>query len=137
MVKRKTISLNENIFNRLILLKKPEDTYDSLISRLIDRYTINENELDRISWYIEKLIISIQTLKVYTEELKDKDKVFRQLQRVNNVLNQINERLGINVDNAINSIKKYVDNPNVDNTIELNENVKEIVKQLIKKLIQV
>jgi len=137
MIKRKTISLNENTFNKLIQLKKPEDTYDSLISRLIDRYTINENELDRVSWYIEKLIISIQTLKVYVEDIKDKNKVFNQLQRVNNVLNQISERLGINVDNVISSVKKYVDNPNVDNTISLNESVKEIVKQLIKKLIQV
>jgi len=137
MIKRKTISINENVFNKLISHKKPNETWDSYLDRLISIPILNENELDRISWYIEKLIISIQTLKVYVEELKNKDKVFNQMNRTINVLSQIQERLGINVDNVIECVKKYVDNPNVDNTINLNESIKEIVKQLIRLLIKV
>jgi len=129
VARRITIKISEDVFRKLLSLKRSEDTWNTLLDRLSSiRFPSNE-DIDRVSWYITKMVISIQSLKC----LGDRDSREKQLERTLNILKQISERLDIDTSLLQDVVKQYFEDPSKENMIIVNETTKEIVKSIIMK----
>jgi len=86
--------------------------------------------VDKISWYIVKISMSVAEFKV-----NPTDENFARLIRT---AEQIKERLGIDTDLLLRAAEAYKKEPNTDNRMELNAALKMLVFEMImEKLIEV
>lgn len=129
LARRITIKISEDVYKKLLSLKRSEDTWSTLLDRLAGVRFPSSEEIDRVSWYITKMIISIQSLKC----LVDRDSREKQLERTLNVLKQISERLDIDTSLLQDVVKQYFGDPSKENMIIVNEATKEVVKSIIMK----
>jgi len=129
LARRITIKISEDVYKKLLSLKRSEDTWSTLLDRLAGVRFPSSEEIDRVSWYITKMIISIQSLKC----LVDRDSREKQLERTLNVLKQISERLDIDTSILQDIVKQYFGDPSKENMIIVNEATKEVVKSIIMK----
>jgi len=129
VARRISIKISEDVYRKLLSLKRSEDTWNTLLERLSSVRIPSSEEIDRVSWYITKMIISIQSLKC----LVDRDSREKQLERTLNVLKQVSERLDIDTSILQDIVKQYSVDPSKENMIIVNEATKEVVKSIIMK----
>ena len=108
-VKNKTTQA-KIIEEAIILLEKIANLEDS-------------SELDRISWYIIKLAMSVGHFKEYPDKLN-----YNQLKYT---AKQIQERLGVDTSKLLVLAEEYMRKQDKETKIRLNEALKEIVKKMI------
>jgi len=105
------------------------------IEETIRKGVIAEKKLDKAMWYAFKLINSIaylkKTVELYKDGLIEEEDVKAELNATMRTLAQIEERLGVDVENVREAIEKFLNNPNGKTTANLNDNVKLAVVRII------
>jgi len=132
----KLIKVPAQTHSRLYNIAKEKDkAMWEIIEKALDVYELYERKekpkkeipvLDRISWYIIKLSMSVGAFKERPNVAN-----FNQLK---NTAVQVKERLGVDTDEIIEVAKQYLDNGGETETkIELNMSLKFIVMKILDK----
>lgn len=87
-------------------------------------------DIDRNIWYAFKLVNSIAQLKLVVEEMRDNKKISKYINYTMETIEQIENRLNIDLSNVRKAIKKFVDNPNGENKKKLNDETKFIMAKI-------
>jgi len=86
--------------------------------------------IDKISWYIVKLSTSVSEFKLNPSE--------ENYNRLIKTMNQIKERLGVDLSLLSKIVETYKKDPSIDNRIELNDALKLLIFELITdKLLEI
>lgn len=88
-------------------------------------------DIDRNIWYAFKLANSVAQLKFVVEEIGDDSKVRKYMGYTNQTVEQIENRLNIDLSNVRKAIKKFVDNPNGETKKILNDETKFAMAKII------
>ena len=99
------------------------------------RKEIDAVSLDKASWYITKLVFSVQALKDLVTGGAPRQEVEKQLDRLTRVLSQIRERYGVRTEMLRQIAVQFVTEPRRENMILLNEATKETVKSVFIKML--
>jgi len=81
-------------------------------------------DIDRNIWYAFKLVNSIAQLKTVIDLNLDNDTVNEYKNLTMKTINQIEERLGIDLDNVKKALEKFLENPNGRTKANLNDETK-------------
>jgi len=81
-------------------------------------------DIDRNVWYAFKLVNSIASLKTIVDEFDDENKIKEYKNMTMRTIDQIKERLGIDMDNVKKAVEKFIDNPTGRNKAHLNDETK-------------
>ena len=81
-------------------------------------------DIDRNIWYAFKLVNSVAQLKFAVEEFNDESKINLYKNLTMQTINQIEERLGVDLDNVKKAIDKFLENPNGRTKANLNDETK-------------
>jgi len=81
--------------------------------------------LDKVSWYIAKVAMSVGELKASPSQ--------ENLERLRKTAAQIQERLGVDTSLLIRAAEAFLKDPNTDNRMELNAATKMLVLDIILK----
>lgn len=81
-------------------------------------------DIDRNVWYAFKLVNSVAQLKFAVEEFNDEDRVSFYKKLAMQTINQIEERLGVDLDNVRKALEKFLENPTGKNKANLNDETK-------------
>jgi len=87
--------------------------------------------IDKELWYAFKLVNSIAQLKFVVEEFDEESKVKQYHKLTLKTISQIEERLGIDLDNVKKAIEKFVDNPNGVTKAKLNDETKVAMARIL------
>ena len=134
----KTITLPEPLYEQLRTIAQQRDIAPwQLVSEMLSFYQTNikkggrlENadQLDKIAYYILKLMYSVDVLKIEPSE--------ENLAWLSKTVNQLRERLGVNCEEVLQPAKKYLQTKDRRTKGTLNMCVKECVKKLIMLLFE-
>ena len=81
-------------------------------------------DIDRNIWYAFKLVNSVAQLKFAVEEFNDESRINLYKNLTMQTINQIEERLGVDLDNVKKAIDKFLENPNGRTKANLNDETK-------------
>jgi len=81
-------------------------------------------DIDRELWYAFKLVNSIAQLKFAVEEFNDEDRVSFYKKLTMQTISQIEERLGVDLDNVRKAVEKFLENPTGRSKADLNDETK-------------
>jgi len=81
-------------------------------------------DIDRNIWYAFKLVNSVAQLKFAVEEFNDENRINLYKNLTMQTINQIEERLGVDLDNVKKAIDKFLENPNGRTKANLNDETK-------------
>jgi len=81
-------------------------------------------DIDRNIWYAFKLVNSVAQLKFAVEEFNDENRINLYKNLTMQTINQIEERLGVDLDNVKKAIDKFLENPNGRAKANLNDETK-------------
>jgi len=81
-------------------------------------------DIDRNIWYAFKLVNSVAQLKFAIEEFNDENRINLYKNLTMQTINQIEERLGVDLDNVKKAIDKFLENPNGRTKANLNDETK-------------
>jgi len=102
--------------------------------KLKDRYHWGY-DIDRNIWYGFKLVNSISQLKLIIElaeqSVIDKNKIREYIKMTENTIQQIEERLGINLNTLKRALKKFIEKPNGYTKKELNDETKYWMSKIV------
>ena len=101
------------------------------------RKEVDSVQLDKASWYITKLVFSIQSLKSLIQLGAQQQDIEKQLKRLEKVLQQVRERYGVETRTLYEIAKQFSEEPTRENLILLNEATKEVVKSIFIKMLSI
>jgi len=81
-------------------------------------------DIDRNIWYAFKLVNSIASLKTIVDEFDDEGKIREYMNMTMRTIDQIEERLGIDMGNVKKALEKFIENPTGKNKANLNDETK-------------
>jgi len=81
-------------------------------------------DIDKQIWYAFKLVNSVAQLKTVIDLSLDNDTVNEYKNLTMKTINQIEERLGIDMDNVKKALEKFIENPTGRNKANLNDETK-------------
>jgi len=88
-------------------------------------------DIDRELWYAFKLVNSIAQLKFAVEEFNDENRVSFYKRLTMQTISQIEERLGVDLDNVKKAVEKFVENPIGKNKANLNDETKVAMARIL------
>lgn len=87
--------------------------------------------VDRELWYAFKLVNSVAQLKFVVEEVKDESKIEEYKSMTEKTIEQIEERLGLDLSRLKKLIDKFIEKPTGKNKFVLNDEVKKAMAEII------
>jgi len=88
-------------------------------------------DIDRHLWYAFKIANSVAQLKTIVELNGDEKKINEYRNMTMNTINQIEERLGVDLDNVRKAVEKFLQNPSGRNKANLNDETKVAMARIL------
>jgi len=88
-------------------------------------------DIDKQIWYAFKLVNSVAQLKTVIDLSLDNDTVNEYKNLTMKTINQIEERLGIDMDNVKKALEKFIENPTGRNKANLNDETKMAMARIL------